>query len=171
VQLFESGSKLTEAQALVKIPRFGKNNIVPVYAGVSEGVLARGFGHYDHTASPGQIGNYAIAGHRITHGQPLRDMPELRPGDKVIVITHQARYIYRLDTNPNDLTVPSSAIWVITKDPTNPTKGGVEPPRRFHRLITLTTCSELFHTNNRSIVFGHLVKVIHKPTPEAQPLK
>jgi sortase A len=25
------------------------------------------------------------------------------------------------------------------------------------RLITLTTCSELFHTDNRMIAFGHLV--------------
>jgi sortase A len=25
-------------------------------------------------------------------------------------------------------------------------------------LLTLTTCSELFHTDNRMIAFGHLVK-------------
>ena len=26
------------------------------------------------------------------------------------------------------------------------------------RLITLTTCSEIFHTDNRMIAFGHLVE-------------
>lgn len=157
VQLFERGSTLTDAQALVKIPRFGKDYIVPVYAGVGPGVLARGFGHFDRTADPGQVGNYALAGHRVTHGQPLRDMPELRPGDKVVVITHGRTFVYVLDTNPNDLIVPFTSVWVTTPDPVNPQPGGVEPPRRYHRLITLTTCSEIFHTDNRMIAFGHLV--------------
>lgn len=170
VQLFEQGSRLTDAEALIRIPRFGKGYVVPVYAGVSTDVLARGFGHFDHTADPGRVGNYALAAHRITHGQPLRDMPDLRPGDRVIVITHEARYVYRLDTNPNDLVVPFTSIWVIQPDPTNPFPGGVQPPRRYHRLITLTTCSELFHTDNRMIAFGHLVRTIHKKTPQARPL-
>ena len=30
--------------------------------------------------------------------------------------------------------------------------------RKGQRLITLTTCSELFHTDDRMISFGHLVK-------------
>lgn len=169
VQLFEQGSTLTDAEALIKIPRFGKDYIVPVYAGVSTDVLARGFGHFDGSADPGQKGNYALAGHRVTHGQPLRDMPELRPGDKVLVLTHDTTYVYRLDTNPNDLIVPFTATWVVTPRPTNPEPGGVQPPRKYHRLITLTTCSEIFHTDNRMIAFGHLVKTIPggatKPLP------
>lgn len=158
-QLFERGSTLTNAQALVKIPRFGKNYLVPVYPGVSEAVLAKGFGHYRHTAGPGQIGNYALAGHRVTHGQPLRQMPELRPGNKVDVFTHTREYVYVLDTNPNQLIVPMTALWVIDKFPKNP-HFGPEPLQGHHqRLLTLTTCSELFHTDNRMIAFGHLVKV------------
>ncbi len=157
VQLFEKGSRLTDAEALVKIPRFGKGYVVPVYAGVGTDVLARGLGHFTGTADPGQVGNYALAGHRVTHGQPLHDMPDLRPGDKIIVITHGTTYEYVLDTDPNDLIVPFTATWVTTPDPTNPTPGGVQPPRKFHRLITLTTCSEIFHTDNRMIAFGHLV--------------
>jgi sortase A len=46
---------------------------------------------------------------------------------------------------------------VVDRLPTNP-DGGVEPAQRpGQRLITLTTCSELFHTDNRMIAFGHLV--------------
>ena len=30
------------------------------------------------------------------------------------------------------------------------------------RLITLTTCSELFHTDDRMIAFGHLVSTVRK---------
>ena len=92
-----------EASALIRIPKFGKKYVVPVLEGTSTRVLARGFGHFAETAHPGQVGNYALAGHRVTHGEPLRRMPELRPGDRVIVETVAHTYTYRLDTNPNDL--------------------------------------------------------------------
>ena len=37
-------------------------------------------------------------------------------------------------------------------------RGGVEPAQKpGQKLITLTTCAELFHTDNRMIAFGHLV--------------
>jgi sortase A len=146
-----------QATALVRIPRFGRHYVVPVLEGTSQQVLAEGFGHFTGTAGPGQVGNYALAGHRITHGQPLRNMPELRPGDKVIVETARTTYTYVLDTNPNDLVVDFTQLWVISPHPHNPSPGGVQPSKS-RRLITLTTCSELFHTNNRMIAFGHLVQ-------------
>ena len=152
------GVELDGAQALVRIPRFGKGYVMPVQAGVSERVLAEGYGHFPRTADPGQVGNYAIAAHRVTHGEPLRDMPELRPGDTVQVETRRATYTYRLDTDPNKLIVTFADVWVIDALPTNP-RGGVQPAQRVgQRLITLTTCAELFHTDNRMIVFGHLVR-------------
>ena len=77
----------------------------------------------------------------------------------MIVETAGATYTYRLDTNPNRLTVPFTAGWVIGPLPKNPEPGGVQPAqRRGQRLITLTTCSEIFHTDGRSIAFGHLVE-------------
>jgi sortase A len=152
-----------KASALIRIPKFGKKYVVPVLEGTSENVLARGFGHFDETAHPGQVGNYAIAGHRVTHGEPLRRMPELRPGDRIIVETVSATYTYRLDTDPNKLIVPFTGTWVLEQDPKNPDSGGVQPEQvAGQRLITLTTCSELFHTDNRMIAFGHLVKATSK---------
>lgn len=148
---------LGRASALIRIPAFGEDYVVPVLEGVSSDVLTRGFGHFPDSANPGQKGNYALAGHRITHGEPLRKMPELRPGDEIIVETHKAVHTYVLDTNPNDLVVSFEDIWVIDPLPTNPA-GGLQPEqRRGQRLITLTTCAELFHTDNRMIAFGHLV--------------
>ena len=150
-------AKLRGAEALVRVPRFGRDYVVPVQKGVSTEVLAKGFGHFRGTAAPGQVGNYALAGHRVTHGEPLRRMPELRPGDKVVVETRNRVHTYRLDTDPNDLVVTFNDIWVIDEVPQNP-RGGVEPAQRpGQRLLTLTTCSELFHTDNRMIAFGHLV--------------
>jgi sortase A len=157
-----------EASALIRIPRFGKKYVVPVLEGVSTDVLARGFGHFEDTADPGEVGNYAVAGHRVTHGEPLRHMPDLRPGDKVIVETVDATYTYVLDTNPNDLVVPFTGVWVLDPLPHNPTPGGPEPAQvQGQRLITLTTCSEIFHTDNRMIAFGHLVSVTNKPPAKA----
>ena len=150
------------ATALIRIPRFGKKYVMPVQAGVSESVLAEGYGHFKGTADPGQVGNFAVAAHRVTHGEPLRDMPKLRPGDRVIVETKDATYTYRLDTDPNDLIVTFKDVWVIDPLPKNP-DGGVQPAQRpGQRLLSLTTCAELFHTDNRMIAFGHLVGTQHR---------
>ena len=131
-----------KASALIRIPKFGKKYVVPVIEGTSQEILARGYGHFEDTAAAGQVGNYALAAHRVTHGEPLRHMPDLRPGDKVIVETRKFTYYYKLDTNPN---------------------GGPEPKQvPGQKLITLTTCSEIFHTDNRMIAFGHLVDTVRK---------
>jgi len=152
--------------ALIRIPKFGKGYVVPVLEGTDKGsVLDKGaFGHFTGTAEAGQVGNFALAGHRVTHGEPLRHMPDLRPGDKVIVETKTYTYTYVLDTNPNDLVISFTGTWVLDPVPNNPRKGGVEPKQSSgQRLITLTTCSEIFHTDNRMIAFGHLAS-LHKKT-------
>ncbi|WP_246050968.1 class E sortase [Nocardioides guangzhouensis] len=143
--------------ALVRIPRFGDDYVVPVLEGTDDDVLAAGYGHFEDAAGPGQLGNYAIAAHRVTHGEPLRHMPELRPGDEIVVETRDATYTYELTTGGDDLVVPFTAGWVVDPLPDNPEPGGVEPDQQQgQRLITLTTCSELFHTDNRLVAFGVL---------------
>jgi sortase A len=146
------------ALGIVHIPRFGADYAVPVLQGTSDAVLAAGFGHYPDSALPGRVGNFAIAGHRVTHGEPLRDMPDLQVGDRIIVETRKRVYTYVLDTGGDDLVVPLTDGWVTDPLPTNP-DGGLQPPDRSsdQHLITLTTCSELFHTDNRLVAFGHLV--------------
>jgi sortase A len=151
---------LGAASALVRIPRFGDDYVMPVFEGVADEVLAQGFGHFDGSADPGERGNYALAAHRVTHGEPLRDMPLLRPGDEVLVETRDMRYTYVLDTDPNDLVVTFRDVWVVDPAPVNPT-GGVGPADE-RQLITLTTCAELFHTDERMIAFGHLVSAEEK---------
>ena len=157
----ERRSSLGDASAVVRIPAFGDDYEVPVLEGVGDDELASGYGHFPDSANLGDRGNYALAAHRVTHGEPLRDMPELRPGDEVIIETGDVTYTYELDTNPNDLVVSFENIWVVDPLPTNPQRGGVQPLSQEpgQRLITLTTCSELFHTDNRMIAFGHLVRV------------
>jgi sortase A len=145
-----------DAIALLRIPRFGASYEVPVLEGIDLSVLARGVGHYPSSAQPGQIGNFAIAGHRVTHGQPFSKLLELDKGDQVVVETRSAIYTYVLDTAPRDLTVEENATWVI--DPV-PGKPDVTPSQA---LITLTTCQDLFHSPDRSIAFGHLESTKNK---------
>jgi sortase A len=76
----------------------------------------------------------------------------------VVVETRDRTYTYRIDTSPQDLVVDLTAVWVVSPLPRNPAPGGVQPSQRpGQRLLTLTTCSELFHTDDRMVVFGHLV--------------
>lgn len=147
--------RLGTATALIRIPRFGDDYVMPVHEGLADEVLARGYGHFEDAAQAGEKGNYALAAHRVTHGEPLRDMPRLRPGDEVVVETRSAIYTYVLDTDPNELVVTFEDVWVVAAKPENPDPDGVQPADH-PRLITLTTCAELFHTDDRMIAFGHL---------------
>jgi sortase A len=154
--------------ALIRIPKFGPKYVVPLLEGTDKAtVLDKGaFGHFTNTAEAGQVGNFALAAHRVTHGEPLRHMPDLRPGDKVIVETRRATFTYVLDTNPNQLVIPFTGVWVLDPLPHNPNPGGPEPAQvPGQKLITLTTCSEIFHTDNRMIAFGHLVGMQKKTVP------
>lgn len=147
-----------QTTALIRVPRWGADYEVPVFQGTSDRVLAAGFGHFTGTAGPGQVGNFAVAAHRVTHGEPLRRMPSLRAGDEVDVVTRSTTYVYRLTSGGDDLVVPFTAGWVLDPLPRNPDGGGVQPSQvPGQRLLTLTTCSELFHTDDRLVAFGVLV--------------
>ncbi|WP_242686295.1 class E sortase [Aeromicrobium sp. IC_218] len=143
-----------EATAILRIPRFGDDWSVPVLSGSSDTVLASGVGHLDGTAEPGEGGNVALAGHRVTHGEPFAGIRDLRPGDEVEVETRDATYTYVLDTGGHDLDVPFTDTWVLDERPRNP-DGGTGPTDAAE-LITLVTCAEVFQTDDRTVVFGHL---------------
>lgn len=149
-----------EAFALIRIPKFGKGYEIPVFRGTEGDALSVGYGHFDDTAGPGEAGNFAVAAHRVTHGEPLRRMPELEPGDRVVVETRKATYTYELDTGGDDLVIPRTETWVTQPLPDNPRPDGPEPKAKVgQKLITLTTCAELFHTDDRMVAFGHLLSV------------
>jgi sortase A len=150
-----SGAHLSGA--IVRIPAFGHDYAVPLLELTNEDVLHYGFGHEPASSDVGARGNFVIAAHRVTYAEPLRRMPELRAGDRVVIETRTAVFTYRLLTGGEDLRVPLTAGWVMARLPHNPTAGGVEPPQRpGQRLITLVTCAEIFHTDDRLVAFGVL---------------
>ena len=148
----------TTAVAVVRIPRFGRDYAVPLLEGTSDDALAAGIGHLDDTVAPGEVGNVVLAAHRVTHGEPFADLPSLRQGDEVVIETADTTYTYVVDTAGDALEVSFDDGWVVDAVPDNPDPDGVEPSQEpDQRLITLTTCAELFHTDERLVVFGHLV--------------
>ncbi len=163
-----SATQLGDADALVRITAFGADYEVPLVEGVRDEDLGNGIGHFPG-AGPGQIGNFALVGHQETNGEPFRDLETLAPGDMVIVETGDATYTYELDTDPNDLVLPFTDSWVIESVPIAPE--GEAPPgmstfdlntRPTEAILTLTSSSELFHTDTRLIGFGHLVSTTPK---------
>ena len=147
----------TVAGAILRIPAFGSSYAVPILEGTTTEALSVGVGHFSDSAAVGEVGNYALAAHRVTHGEPFRRLPELEAGDLVVVDTARWRYTYALDTAGDGLEVAFTETWVLDALPRNPA-GGVQPSQRAgQRLLTLTTCAELFHTDDRLVAFGHLV--------------
>lgn len=144
--------------AFVRIPRLGANYSVPVLEGVALDVLARGVGHYPETALPGRVGNFAVAGHRATNGEPFAHLDRLGPGDVVIVETQQTWFTYVVDRTH---IVRPTDTWVIDPVPGRPDA----VPR--DRLITLTTCNPRWASYERLIVTGHLET--RRPKAEGPP--
>jgi sortase A len=145
-----------DAIGLLRIPALGDGYEVPILNGTELGVLAKGVGRYSSTAQPGQIGNFALAGYRVTHGRPFAKLLQLNTGDEIVVETRGAVYTYVLDEPPRQLTVKDTDTWVIDPVPGKPELKPNQP------LITLTTCPDLFHSSKRSVGFGHLVRTEHK---------
>lgn len=138
-----------KAFALVSIPKIGVKDY-PLVQGIEDEQLAKGIGHYPGTAMPGGLGNFAIAGHRATHGEPFATFEDLRAGDKVYVQTADATYIYSLEY---DIKVKPSGTWVIDKNPKN------MPVDNTRKLITLTTCDPKWNSTHRWVWWGSLSEI------------
>ncbi|GAA0618638.1 class E sortase [Streptomyces crystallinus] len=134
--------------AVMYIPRLGKGWHKPVLEGTGVKDLQKGLGHYAATAPLGQQGNFSVAGHRRTYGDPFKDFPELRPGDAVVLTDGTTWFTYRLDNKPYR-TVPSD---VGVVDPV-PAKSPYRSPGRY---LTLTTCDPEWGSSHRLIAWGHL---------------
>ena len=153
----------SEGFALMTIPAIGKDDI-PVMQGVDkEKVLDKGaVGHYTTpaTAMPWDpTGNFAVAAHRRTYGEPFRYINQLRTGDHVVVETTHGWFVYALDKELPQ-TDPTN-IGTIAPIP----KGG--PFTKPGRYITLTTCTPEWASTYRLIWWGHLVRVdpLNGPAP------
>ncbi|MFJ3965403.1 class E sortase [Streptomyces sp. NPDC090036] len=142
-----------QAYAVLRIPRLGL--VVPVAQGIDKrAVLDKGYaGQYPGTAGPGAQGNFALAGHRNTHGEPFRYINRLRAGDEVVVDVRGRRYTYVVgkilsETSERDTGV----IAPVPRSLVKPDYGYSEPGA----YITLTTCTPEYSSKYRLVVWGTL---------------
>ncbi|MFI1283103.1 class E sortase [Streptomyces sp. NPDC020858] len=137
-----------KAFAEMYVPRFGPDWVKPVLEGTDPELLKRGLGHYAGTARLGAVGNFSVAGHRRTYGDPFKDFPQLRPGDEVLLKDAGTWYTYTVRGGPLR-TLPTD-IGVV--DPV-PEKSPFGQPGRY---LTLTTCDPEWGHSHRLVVWAEL---------------
>lgn len=142
-------AKLGDAFALMRVPRFGSDYVMPVHEGTTTDILQEGIGHYVGTAAPGKVGNFATAGHRTTYGKPYSDIAELKDGDVVVVETKKAYYVY--DVVSHEIVLPTD-VAVIAPVPDKP---GAVPT---DAMLTMTSCNPRYSAVQRYVVHAKLAK-------------
>ncbi|MGP9020632.1 class E sortase [Streptomyces sp. BR1] len=142
-----------QAYAVLRIPSLGIT--APIAEGISKhGVLDKGYvGHYPGTAQPGHVGNFALAGHRNTHGEPFRYINRLRPGDRVVVETRTVVFTYLVDSSLNQTSAGDSGVIAPVPRSNFRTEYGYSGPGYY---VTLTTCTPEFTSRYRLAVWGKL---------------
>lgn len=133
--------------AAIYIPRLYDGASFTVAGGVAtwESLDLQKVGHYPGTAMPGQPGNFAVAGHRGSHGAPFMNLPQLHVNDAIVVETKEGWFTYRFR---NLEYVEPSAVDVLSETPRAPEAGITG------RFITLTTCSPRYGSSERLIAYG-----------------
>ncbi|MCU6710436.1 class D sortase [Paenibacillus sp. J5C_2022] len=120
--------------ARIKIPSIKLN--LPVLEGATEKNLRAAAAHLKETAGFGEVGNAAVAAHRMrAKGKLFNRLNEVKKGDKVTIETKQGTYTYTVTgtsiVEPSDVSVLNynnrdKKLTLITCDPV------VDPT---HRLI------------------------------------
>ena len=160
------------------IPRLGRDYHFAIVQGSEvpdDSQLEKGPAHYGDTQLPGQVGNFAVAGHRVGKGEPFLNIDKLKSNDSIIVETKSWWFVYRVlgsppgqnpekvkeqvavDANGNPIELPGREIVdpsdgnVLLPVPDNPDATATE------RLMTFTTCHPKFTASHRMIVYSKLI--------------
>lgn len=138
----------TDVFAVMRIPRLGSDWQQPVIEGVESGDLARGVGHYTMTSMPGVIGNFAVAGHRVTHGHPFYNLDRMQPGDLIGVQMRDVVYVYRALS----LTVVKpDAVKVLAPTPFKPNVAPTKP------MMIISTCNPRYSARQRLVLTAEMI--------------
>jgi sortase A len=150
--------------AVLFIPRLGQHYHFVVVEGTGYADLQRGPGHYPGTALPGQVGNFAVAGHRTTYQHPFKDIASLRRGDYVVLETKSHWFTYRIEDIPGtnipwkEIVAPT-AVQVAYPVPDQP--DSVKSPTL--KLLTFTSCHPEYSARQRYVIHAMLVSDTVKP--------
>ena len=159
LEQFNMATTQNGAFALLYVPKLRENAwATPILSGVADEQLNAGIGHFPANALPGNTGNFALAGHRMTYGKPFTDIDKLEVGDEVIVETRDKFFVYRLVA---DEIVNPTDVWVLDDQPVTGVDG------RANGIITLITCEPKWSTKQRWVWWGELTSVLDRANPPA----
>ncbi|HSG16991.1 MAG TPA: class D sortase [Anaerolineae bacterium] len=102
--------------------------------------LKKGVAQRIGSASPGEVGNLALAGHNDIYGEVFRYLDKLTPGDEIIVTTQRRSYTYVVRETE---VVDPTDVWVLE-------------PTEF-ASTTLVSCYPYQVNTKRIAVFADLV--------------
>lgn len=145
-----------------------KNGEVLVKKGTDSEVLNEGVaGYYTKPVKSAlpqdKKGNFTLAAHRDGHGAKFHNIDKLKDGDAIVFESKDTWYVYKVFA-----TLPETSKYnvdVLNKVPKESGK------HRAGRYITLTTCTPVYTSTYRYIVWGELVrteKVDADRTPPAE---
>jgi sortase A len=135
--------------AFIEIPAFGQTWKFTLIEGTALAQLNVSPGHVTGTQWPGQLGNFAVAGHRVTAGNPFWSVPSMKPGDLVYIQTQLNDFTYQVTARPR--WVSPADLAVLDPVPGHP------DARPAQRLLTLITCDPAWTGTYRVIVTARLI--------------
>ncbi|WP_120722461.1 class E sortase [Streptomyces hundungensis] len=146
-----------------------KNGEVLVKKGTDTDVLNGGVaGYYTDPVKaslPGaaKTGNFTLAAHRDGHGAKFHNIDKLKDGDPIVFETRDTWYVYKVFAE-----LPETSKYNVDVLQPVPKGSGAKKPGPY---ITLTTCTPVYTSKYRYIVWGELVrteKVDTRRTPPAE---
>jgi LPXTG-site transpeptidase (sortase) family protein len=133
------------------------NGEVLVKKGTSPDVLNDGVaGYYVDPVkatlpTSGKDGNFTLAAHRDGHGAKFHNIDKLSKGDPIVFETRDNWYVYKVFA-----VLPETSKYNVDVIAQVPKEAGVTKPGRY---ITLTTCTPVYTSRYRYVVWGELVRV------------
>jgi len=93
-------------------------------------------------------GNFALAAHRDGHGAKFHDIDKIKKGDPIVFETRNTWYVYKVFR-----ILPSTSKYNVGVLKDVPKGSG---RKKAGRYITLTTCTPVFTSTYRYVVWGEL---------------
>ncbi|WP_408055446.1 class E sortase [Streptomyces radicis] len=139
------------------VPTMSGDEIL-VKKGIDLDILNGGVaGYYDEPVESAlpwdDEGNFSLAAHRDGHGAKFHDIQRIEEGDPIVFETENTWYIYRAYA----ILPETSKFNTEVLDPIPEESGATEAGR----YITLTTCTPLYTSRHRYIVWGELERTEH----------
>lgn len=84
--------------ALMEIPSINLSQ--GLVEGIADDVLQYYLGHFEGSAMPGEKGNFAVAGHRVSdYSEAFVNLYKTEIGDKILVKANKKEYVYEITEN------------------------------------------------------------------------